>query len=70
MRLLPSELVLLGITKPLVITDQGIRQAGILGQVTKLLHSSDFKVFDDTPENPNEEALRQPGRVLKRAELA
>jgi 4-hydroxybutyrate dehydrogenase len=46
-RLLPQECQAAGIAKPLVVTDAGVRAAGV-----------PHAVFDQTPGNPNEAAVR------------
>ncbi|MFP8968431.1 iron-containing alcohol dehydrogenase [Pokkaliibacter sp. CJK22405] len=58
--LLQDECDALGIQKPLIVTDKGIRAAGLLEQVTRHLRSFDeAQVFDDTPPNPNEAAVQK-----------
>jgi len=47
----------LGITRPLVVTDRGVRGAGLLDRVLDLL-GADTPVFDGTPANPTEAAVR------------
>jgi len=54
--LLPEEMAALEITRPLIVTDQGIRQAGILDRVTPLLPER-VAIFDQTPPNPTETAV-------------
>jgi alcohol dehydrogenase class IV len=56
-RLLPAECERIGIRKPLVITDAGVRAAGVLDEA---LAAFDVKppVFDQTPANPTEAAVR------------
>ncbi len=54
--LLPEEMAALAITRPLIVTDQGIRQAGILDRVMPLLPDSAV-IFDQTPPNPTETAV-------------
>ncbi len=49
----------LGIRKPLIATDAGVRAAGLLDRV--LAHLADMKglpVYDQTPSNPTERAVR------------
>lgn len=56
-KLIPEELGLLGVSRPLVVTDKGIVAAGLIERVfaaAKLPPST--PVFDGTPENPNEAA--------------
>ena len=47
-----------GIHKPLVVTDMGIRQAGLLQRALDLLAGVDVVVYDQTPSNPTEAAVR------------
>jgi alcohol dehydrogenase class IV len=56
-RLLPKELERLGVRRPLVATDRGVRAAGLLDAVLGTLkEGSDLPVFDGTPPNPTESA--------------
>ena len=48
-----------GITRPLVISDSGVRQAGVLQRALDALGSIPVTIYDDTPANPNEAAVRQ-----------
>lgn len=58
-RLLPAECERLGIHRPLIVTDAGIRAAGILDTVLATLsRATPVNVFDRTPPNPNEAAVR------------
>ena len=44
-----------GIAKPLIITDAGVRAAGLLARVLAHLPQGDaLPVFDGTPSNPTE----------------
>lgn len=55
--LLPEELKLIGMTRPLVVTDRGIAAAGLLERVTGTLPKAvESAVFDGTPANPTERA--------------
>lgn len=48
-----------GIRRPMIVTDQGIRKAKILDRVlAHLVDASRVGVFDQTPPNPNESAVR------------
>ncbi|MBN3268753.1 4-hydroxybutyrate dehydrogenase [Bordetella bronchiseptica] len=59
-RLLQAECDRIGIKRPMVVTDQGIRAAGILDEALSHLGRADaVPVFDATPPNPNEQAVRQ-----------
>ncbi|MCW5733399.1 MAG: iron-containing alcohol dehydrogenase [Enhydrobacter sp.] len=56
-RLLSKELDRLGVRRPLVATDEGVRAAGLLDTVLgSLANSRDVAVFDGTPSNPTEAA--------------
>jgi 4-hydroxybutyrate dehydrogenase len=54
--LLPAELALLGVKRPLIVTDRGIRANGLLDQVIAKL-PADTPVYDGTPANPTETAV-------------
>jgi len=57
--LLQQECDRIGIRKPLIVTDMGIRNAGILDKVVaQLKDGAQVAVFDQTPPNPNETAVR------------
>ena len=47
-----------GIAQPLLVTDQGIKAAGLLDQITAQLKGLSVTVFDQTPSNPTEAAVR------------
>ncbi|MES2957843.1 MAG: iron-containing alcohol dehydrogenase [Pseudomonadota bacterium] len=47
-----------GIRKPLVISDAGVRAAGVLDQALDALGDMPHAVFDATPSNPTESAVR------------
>jgi 4-hydroxybutyrate dehydrogenase len=52
-RVLPAELTACGITRPLLITDQGLVKCAMLARVSvTLAGKNDVIVFDETPENP------------------
>ncbi len=61
-RLLPQECARVGITRPLVVTDAGVRAAGVLDKALAALQSPQgglpVTVFDQTPSNPTEAAVR------------
>lgn len=48
----------LGITNPLIVTDKGVEAAGIIDQVKEALGAARFGVFNGTPPNPSETAVR------------
>ncbi len=57
-RLLPQECASAGMKKPLVVTDAGVRAAGVLDLALAALQSVPHAVYDQTPGNPNEAAVR------------
>jgi 4-hydroxybutyrate dehydrogenase len=58
-RLLAGECERIGIRRPLIVTDAGIREAGIVDTVlAALANTIDLPVFDRTPPNPNEGVVR------------
>ncbi len=56
--LLAQECDRIGIRRPLLVTDAGVRAAGLLDRVSAQLGDRAFAVFDGTPSNPTEAALR------------
>ncbi len=57
-RLLPAECQRTGMRRPLVITDAGVRAAGVLQVALDALGELPHAVFDGTPSNPTEAAVR------------
>jgi 4-hydroxybutyrate dehydrogenase len=57
-RMLADECARLGITRPLVVTDAGVRAAGVLQPALAALRDLPVAVFDQTPSNPTEAAVR------------
>jgi len=57
--LLQPECERLGIRRPMIVTDTGVRAAGIVDRVlAQLADAGAVQVFDQTPPNPNEGAVR------------
>ncbi|PZP28498.1 MAG: 4-hydroxybutyrate dehydrogenase [Roseateles depolymerans] len=56
-RLLPAECERIGMRRPLVITDAGVRAAGVLDLALAAFDRA-LPVFDQTPSNPTEAAVR------------
>ena len=49
-----------GIRRPLIVTDRGVRAAGIIDTVLDALaHTGTVALYDGTPPNPNEAAVRE-----------
>jgi hypothetical protein len=64
-RLLPQECERAGVEKPLVVTDAGVRAAGVLDTALRALGNLPHAVFDQTPSNPTETAMRAAVAVLR-----
>ncbi|MCA3131215.1 MAG: iron-containing alcohol dehydrogenase [Betaproteobacteria bacterium] len=56
-KLAGAECQRLGITRPLVVTDSGVRAAGLLARVEAHLEGLPVTVYDGTPANPTEAAV-------------
>jgi len=63
--LLPAECARVGMQRPLVVTDAGVRAAGVLAQAEAALGDILHAVFDGTPSNPTEAAVRAATSVYK-----
>jgi len=57
-RCLPEECQRAGMKKPLVVTDPGVRAAGVLDKALAALGGLPHAVFDQTPSNPTEAGVR------------
>ena len=57
-RLLAQECQRVGISRPLVVTDAGVKAAGVLQKALDALGDLPVTVFDATPSNPTEAAVR------------
>ena len=64
-KLLKQECERVGITRPLIITDPGVKAAGILQKALDALPGIHVTVFDQTPSNPTEAAVRAAADVYK-----
>jgi len=63
---LEAECKRVGITRPLIVTDAGVRAAGLLDKAQAALPGLSLAVFDETPSNPNEAAVRAAVAVYQR----
>ena len=64
--LVQQECERIGIRRPLVVTDAGVRATGIVDRViAKLADPAAAEVFDQTPPNPNEAAVRQAATLYR-----
>jgi alcohol dehydrogenase class IV len=64
LKLLPEELDRAGISKPLIVTDAGVRAAGLIDKAVHALGGRPHAVFDGTPSNPTEAAVREAARIF------
>lgn len=64
--LLPQECARIGMKRPLVVTDAGVRAAGVLDRALSALGDVPHAVFDQTPSNPTEAAVRAAVELLRR----
>ncbi len=64
-KLLKQECDRVGITRPLVVTDQGVKAAGVLQKALDVLTGLQVTVFDQTPSNPTEAAVRAAAALYK-----
>ena len=65
LQLLKSECLRVGIHRPLIVTDPGVKAAGILQKALDALSGVDCAVYDQTPSNPTEAAVRAAVEVFK-----
>ena len=64
-KLLRQECARVGISKPLIVTDPGVKAAGILKKALDALCDLPHAVFDQTPSNPTEAAVRAAAEIYK-----
>lgn len=66
LKLLDAELQLLGIRRPLIVTDKGVVVAGLWARVKEHLPGNmPLTIYDGTPENPTEAAMRDALAMYK-----
>ena len=63
-KLLKAECERVGISRPLVVTDAGVKAAGVLQKALDVLTDMPVTVFDQTPSNPTEAAVRAAAAAL------
>ncbi|MEQ6307298.1 iron-containing alcohol dehydrogenase [Delftia acidovorans] len=63
--LLRQECERVGITRPLIVTDQGVKAAGVLQKALDALGGMPHAVFDQTPSNPTEAAVRAAAAIYQ-----
>ena len=64
-RLLKQECERVGISRPLIVTDAGVKAAGVLQKALDALLGLPVAVFDQTPSNPTEAAVRAATAIYK-----
>ena len=62
---LKAECERVGIGRPLVVTDAGVKAAGLLDRVQQALGGVAHAVFDATPSNPTEAAVRAAAEIYQ-----
>jgi len=65
LQLLKQECERVGIGRPLIVTDAGVKAAGILQKALDALPGMKVAVFDQTPSNPTEAAVRGAAELYK-----
>ena len=64
--MLRQECERIGIRRPLIVTDAGVRTAGLVDRVlAQLPAGTAVTVFDQTPSNPNEAAVRAAAELFR-----
>ena len=64
-KLLQQECERMGISRPMIVTDAGVKAAGVLQKALDALPGMRVAVFDQTPSNPTEAAVRAAAEVYK-----
>ena len=64
-KLLKQECQRVGISRPLVVSDAGVKAAGVLQKALDAIAGMDAAVFDQTPSNPTEAAVRAAAALYK-----
>ncbi|HYF42491.1 MAG TPA: iron-containing alcohol dehydrogenase [Ramlibacter sp.] len=64
-KLLKQECERVGISRPLIVTDAGVKAAGVLQKALDALAGLPVAVFDQTPSNPTEAAVRAAVQVYR-----
>ncbi|MCZ8251256.1 MAG: iron-containing alcohol dehydrogenase [Hylemonella sp.] len=64
-KLLKAECERIGISRPLIVTDAGVKAAGLLQKALDALPGLPVAVFDQTPSNPTEAAVRAAAAIYK-----
>jgi 4-hydroxybutyrate dehydrogenase len=67
-QLLASECERVGMHRPLIVTDAGVKAVGIVNTALAALGATQAVVFDQTPSNPTEAAVRAAAAVYQQAQ--
>jgi 4-hydroxybutyrate dehydrogenase len=62
---LPADCERIGMRHPLIVTDAGVRNAGLLDKLQAALQGTPAAVFDQTPSNPTEAAVRAAVEIYR-----
>ena len=62
-QLLAQECARVGIERPLIVTDAGVKAAGVLQKALEALPGMKLAIFDQTPSNPTEAAVRAASAI-------
>ena len=65
LKLLKAECERVGIARPLLVSDQGVKAAGIVQRALDALPGMTVAVFDQTPSNPTEAAVRAAAAMYR-----
>ena len=65
LQLIKAECERVGIQRPLIVTDAGVKTVGILDKALAALPGVKVSVFDQTPSNPTEAAVRAAAALYK-----
>ena len=65
LKLLKSECERVGISRPLLVSDQGVKAAGIVQRALDALPGMTVALFDQTPSNPTEAAVRAAAAMYR-----
>ena len=66
LKLLKAECERCGIGRPLIVTDPGVKAAGLLQKALDALPGMQTAIYDETPSNPTEAAVRAASAVYQR----
>jgi 4-hydroxybutyrate dehydrogenase len=64
-QLLKQECQRVGISNPLIVTDPGVKAAGVLQKALDALEGIPYAIYDQTPSNPTEAAVRAAAAIYK-----